>query len=89
MMISTAHKSEKQDQSARTVQCPVVVARIRAKIQRIRLSDLPDLNILIRSEPTGMRPTVTGYCSVLHLSFQLTLPLLQACAMLKPGDGHE
>jgi hypothetical protein len=28
-------------------------------------------------------------CSVLHLSFHLTLPLLQACAMLEPRDGHE
>jgi hypothetical protein len=44
------------------LQCPVVVARIRAKIQRISLSELPDLDILIRSEPTGMRATVTGHC---------------------------
>jgi hypothetical protein len=37
------------------LQYPVVVARIRAKIRRIRLSELPGLDILIRSEPTGMR----------------------------------
>ena len=37
------------------LQCPVVVAHIRAKIRRIRLSELPGLDILIRSEPTGMR----------------------------------
>jgi hypothetical protein len=28
-------------------------------------------------------------CSVLHLSFHLTLPFLQACAMLDPCGGHE
>jgi hypothetical protein len=58
-----------------TLQCLVVVARIRAKVRRIRLSELPDLDTLIRPEPTGIRATVTGHCRpVQSASLPLSLP---------------